>query len=241
MGASSTAGTTDSSPLKVGEDADDLPAEVAGKAWRPSKTLSPAAQDALRALHRSSPEEFTPARLASAFKISRESVRRILRAGKRIDRGDATWRQDARVQERQEKRVQERMNERRQQKSAEEGEIIEMLRKQVQQSTEDASKAVPQKSSLQAASKSSKPAKVQLVRYEGLVSDASGPSTSTARQRRGGSAASHGDGDWCMVDAEWCVVHVMTSTARKMYDIEGLWEDQIKAAVRTRRGESSCL
>ena len=239
LGTSSSADAANPSSQTSDEIEEDGPAEMAGRAWRPSKTLSPAAQDALRALHRSSPEEFNPSRLASAFKISRESVRRILRAGKRIDRGDATWRQDARVQERQEKRVQERMSERREQKFAKEDEVIEMLRKQVHQtegaaSLEDTSEETRQDFSLEATSRPSRPAKVQTVRYEGLVGDSSGSSTASTR-RRGGSAASHGDGNWCMVDAEWCVVHVMTSNARKMYDIEGLWEDQIKAAAAARR------
>ncbi len=34
-----------------------------------------------------------------------------------------------------------------------------------------------------------------------------------------------GDGNWCLVDAEWCMVHVMTEQARFNYDIEGIWRE----------------
>ena len=58
------------------------------------------------------------------------------------------------------------------------------------------------------------------VRVEGLVSSAD-----LAKEgRRAKSGASRGSGDWCLIDAGWCVVHVMTSDARERYRIEELWK-----------------
>ena len=58
------------------------------------------------------------------------------------------------------------------------------------------------------------------VRVEGLVSSAD-----LAKEgRRAKSVASRGSGDWCLIDAGWCVVHVMTSEARERYRIEELWK-----------------
>ncbi|WFD36756.1 asparagine--tRNA ligase [Malassezia cuniculi] len=55
------------------------------------------------------------------------------------------------------------------------------------------------------------------VRYEGLVSAAD---LNKPRQK---GVASRGSGDWCLVDAEWCMVHVMTAEARARYRIEEMW------------------
>ncbi|KAJ5281817.1 Required for respiratory growth protein 9 [Penicillium angulare] len=48
--------------------------------WNPSKKLSPDALDGIRQLHASAPEQFTTAVLAEEFKISPESIRRILKS-----------------------------------------------------------------------------------------------------------------------------------------------------------------
>lgn len=55
------------------------------------------------------------------------------------------------------------------------------------------------------------------VRYEGLVSAAD---LNKPRQK---GVASRGSGDWCLVDAEWCIVHVMTADARARYRVEEMW------------------
>ncbi|KAJ5113106.1 Required for respiratory growth protein 9 [Penicillium angulare] len=48
--------------------------------WNPAKKLSPDALDGIRQLHASAPEQFTTAVLAEEFKISPESIRRILKS-----------------------------------------------------------------------------------------------------------------------------------------------------------------
>ncbi|KAJ5645961.1 Neugrin-like protein [Penicillium lividum] len=48
--------------------------------WNPPKKLSPDALDGIRALHASAPEQFTTSVLAEEFKISPESIRRILKS-----------------------------------------------------------------------------------------------------------------------------------------------------------------
>ena len=65
---------------------------------------------------------------------------------------------------------------------------------------------------------------IQPVRYEGLVMSASDASALgvTSKLKTGGR---NGDGNWCLVDADWCMVHVMTEQARFNYDIEGIWRE----------------
>ncbi|KAJ6086213.1 Neugrin-related protein [Penicillium sp. IBT 16267x] len=48
--------------------------------WNPPKKLSPDALDGIRSLHASAPDRFTTAVLAEEFKISPESIRRILKS-----------------------------------------------------------------------------------------------------------------------------------------------------------------
>jgi hypothetical protein len=48
--------------------------------WNPPKKLSPDALDGIRNLHASAPDRFTTAVLAEEFKISPESIRRILKS-----------------------------------------------------------------------------------------------------------------------------------------------------------------
>ena len=57
------------------------------------------------------------------------------------------------------------------------------------------------------------------VRMEGLVSSAD----LAGGRRRQKSIASRGSGDWCLIDAGWCVVHVMTAKAREHYRLEDMW------------------
>lgn len=54
------------------------------------------------------------------------------------------------------------------------------------------------------------------VRYEGLVS-------ASDLNRRQKGIATRGSGDWCLIDAEWCIVHVMTADARARFRIEDVW------------------
>lgn len=69
------------------------------------------------------------------------------------------------------------------------------------------------------------------VRFEGLVSSAD-LAIGRARQK---SVASRGSGDWCLVDAGWCVVHVMTAEARARYRMEDMWRHNGTATFRTAR------
>lgn len=48
--------------------------------WNPAKKLSPDAMDGIRHLHASAPERFTTKVLADEFKVSPESIRRILKS-----------------------------------------------------------------------------------------------------------------------------------------------------------------
>ncbi|KAJ5703008.1 mitochondrion organization and biogenesis protein [Penicillium malachiteum] len=48
--------------------------------WNPQKKLSPDAMDGIRQLHASAPEKFTTAVLSKEFKVSPESIRRILKS-----------------------------------------------------------------------------------------------------------------------------------------------------------------
>ncbi|KAJ6014114.1 Neugrin-like protein [Penicillium herquei] len=48
--------------------------------WNPQKKLSPDAMDGIRQLHASAPEKFTTAMLSKEFKVSPESIRRILKS-----------------------------------------------------------------------------------------------------------------------------------------------------------------
>ncbi|KAJ5923892.1 required for respiratory growth protein 9 mitochondrial [Penicillium verhagenii] len=48
--------------------------------WNPPKKLSPDALDGIRSLHASAPDKFTTSVLAEEFKISPESIRRILKS-----------------------------------------------------------------------------------------------------------------------------------------------------------------
>ncbi len=268
--APSRTSSDDSSIGGPGADGPDQSAEAAGTAWRPSKILSREAQSTLVSLHLSSPGEFTPARLAEAFKISHESVRRILRAGKRVERERlakagrmelssgpaataANWREDKGAEERQNRRAWERLDKRRQERMAKEQGQLQRLREQLHAAEAEAAQRGDRRPQpvvvLDAPAKRSDASEVEdvreeeevaeayshPVRYEGLVVESSNGSGGGGGGKRSSapskhSAASHGDGNWCMVDAGWCVVHVMTAEARKAYDIEGIWQEQLDQA-----------
>jgi hypothetical protein len=57
-----------------------LKEKLNGEAWNPRKKLSPDAQEGIRHLHQTHPEKFTTAVLSDHFKVSPESIRRILKS-----------------------------------------------------------------------------------------------------------------------------------------------------------------
>ena len=57
-----------------------LKSKFGEEGWNPRKRLSPDALEGIRALHKSDPEKFTTPILADHFKVSSESIRRILKS-----------------------------------------------------------------------------------------------------------------------------------------------------------------
>ncbi|SNX87025.1 related to Asparaginyl-tRNA synthetase [Melanopsichium pennsylvanicum] len=183
--------------------------------WRPPKILSREAQEGIRLLHSSDPEQFDVIELSARFRISSESVRRILRSGK--------WAVSGEVRSRQDRRAAERAAER------ENAELAEIRRLQEDQSElvdQGESPAIEEDYAVAAFDEMEEDPTpgIQPVRYEGLVMSASDASSLgvTNRSKAGGKK---GDGNWCLVDADWCMVHVMTEQARFNYDIEGIWRE----------------
>ena len=176
-------------------------------------------------------------------------MRRILKSGK--------WIADDAAEGRQVRRAFERNEVRRKARFQVEEEEIEKLRRQIQQGSLDSDSSTspasaPSESATAQASSAPPPAPatrakapiVTQVRYEGLLVDTSNSASSTgasgtATKRGGGSTRrsplAHGDGTWCMVDAGWCVVHVMTADARARYAIEEIWEKAIQRNSQQQR------
>ncbi|PWY98070.1 asparaginyl-tRNA synthetase [Testicularia cyperi] len=184
--------------------------------WRPPKLLSREAQEGIRLLHASDPEQFDTVELAARFRVSKESIRRIIKAGDRPISGEMRTRQDRRASERvQERELAELEEIRRLQQEdgalVDDGESpeIEGFEDEMRLEEEEEDDGVPG---------------IQPVRYEGLVMSASDAASTgvTSKTKAGGKK---GDGNWCLVDAEWCMVHVMTEQARFNYDIEGMWRE----------------
>lgn len=195
--------------------------------WQPFKILSREAQDGMRILHANDPERWSRKALAETFKMSVESVRRILRS---------KWQPSPEIVSRQNRRANERYEERKEQIAQQYGwqgrEMEEvnrikqsMLESNQQQANQpfdqfsyDEYRIVDEKGHPIDDQKSFK----QHVTYEGLVPSAndvqSGSSSRSNSRARTGLL--RGDGEWCLVDAGWCVVHVMTPKARIMYDVE---------------------
>ncbi|WFD00336.1 asparagine--tRNA ligase [Malassezia yamatoensis] len=162
--------------------------------WTPLKKLSQEAQHGLRLLHASDPERFNLDVLSKRFRISPESVRRILKS---------RWRPSTEAASRQNRRAKLL-----QASAATAREQEEMAKLYGEIPLEP---AMPTQPAEQVAN--------HPVRFEGLVSSAD-LAIGRARQK---STASRGSGDWCLVDAGWCVVHVMTASARARYRIEDIW------------------
>ncbi|PWN48650.1 asparaginyl-tRNA synthetase [Violaceomyces palustris] len=190
--------------------------------WQPPKLLSREAQDGIRLLHGSDPEKFDVPTIAEQFKISRESVRRILKGGKWAAGGEVRGRQDRRARERlAEASVPERLK-------REEAEFDSIIKGQEEsdQATSDLEEV--EELDLEAMMEQGDGESfVQPVRFEGLTSFSSDPTSKKSHTKgpRKDSPASRGDGQWCLIDAGWCTVHVMTPQAREKYDIEGIWRE----------------
>lgn len=75
---------------------------------------------------------------------------------------------------------------------------------------------------------------LQPVFYEGLVATPSAAGSTASSGRPSGTLAAsraksglqRGDGEWCLVDADWCVVHVMSARARNTYDVERAYDER---------------
>lgn len=192
--------------------------------WQPFKILSREAQDGLRILHASDPERWTRKELAETFKMSVESVRRVLRS---------KWQPSPAVVSRQNRRANERYEERQQQQGwqGREEEEVERIKQSMLDSNKQSS--IPQDDfnydSYRVVDEEGlpideqKPFKQQ-INYEGLVPSANDPAQSSRSSSRARNGLLRGDGEWCLVDAGWCVVHVMTPKARITYDVESQYK-----------------
>lgn len=175
--------------------------------WTPATKLSHEAQHGLRLLHASNPERFSIEVLSRRFRVSPESVRRILKS---------RWRPSTEAASRQNRRA--KLLEAAARGSREQEELA-VLRGDIpleQPPHTDAPEATVD----------------HPVRFEGLVSTAD-LAVGRARQK---SVASRGSGDWCLVDAGWCVVHVVTAAARARYRLEDLWRHNGTETFRSARG-----
>ncbi|TKY88935.1 hypothetical protein EX895_002176 [Sporisorium graminicola] len=195
--------------------------------WRPPKILSREAQEGIRLLHSSDPEQFDVVELSNRFRVSTESIRRILRSGK--------WFVSGEVRSRQDRRAAERATER------EASELAEIRRLQEEQSelVQDGESPVIEEVDFLEEEEDGDTPGIQPVRYEGLVMSASDASALgvTSKSKTGGKK---GDGNWCLVDADWCMVHVMTEQARFTYDIEGIWRElEVGATAKSKPWEEA--
>lgn len=75
----------------------------------------------------------------------------------------------------------------------------------------------------------------QPIHYEGLVQPSSDAQGGNSTQRSGSSPISHGDGQWCLIDAGWCMIHVMTPQARARWNVEGVWAERARELARGER------
>ena len=166
--------------------------------WSPMTKLSHEAQEGLRLLHAADPARFDISVLSRRFRISPESVRRILKS---------RWRPTE--EEAQRKNERARAAHAAKRGTTREDEEMASLREGID---------------MEIGPRPPAPAVVDQgyeheVRFEGLVSSAD---LAEGRRRQKG-VSSRGSGDWCLIDAGWCVVHVMTADARERYRLEDLW------------------
>ncbi|WFD20921.1 asparagine--tRNA ligase [Malassezia caprae] len=166
--------------------------------WSPMTKLSHEAQEGLRLLHAADPVRFDITVLSRRFRISPESVRRILKS---------KWRPTQEEAQRKNERAKTAYAAKR--GTSREDEEMASLREGID---------------MEIGPRSPAPAVDDQgyeheVRFEGLVSSAD----LAEGRRRQKSISSRGSGDWCLIDAGWCVVHVMTADARERYRLEDLW------------------
>lgn len=119
--------------------------------------------------------------------------------------------------------------------------IKEMIRKEVSQdldldSSLEEEEEISSTQTFSSTSSSRKP--LTQIFYEGLVdpssSNSSGSSSAseTKKSYSKSSPKARGDGEWCLIDAGWCVVHVMTKEARVRWDVESVWERKWRESMR---------
>ncbi|PWN29142.1 hypothetical protein BDZ90DRAFT_139930 [Jaminaea rosea] len=225
--------------------------------WRPLKILSRETQHGLRALNASDPSKWNSASLSEHFKVSPEAVRRILRAdpsrwgGEGREAGEGARRLkdlvegkgDGRTREQREMDEIERLREeieasRRRSDEGVEEDIATIVGGGEEQLPPATTPTAP--ATVPAAAPTRSPINVRSlgkprhpVRFEGLPSTSASSRKRQARQAAAPSAGGDNGsgGEWVLVDAGWCVVHVMTPKARKRYDVEGVWRE----AERERR------
>jgi hypothetical protein len=196
--------------------------------WRPKKIISREAQDGLRVLHSSDPEKWNRKALAETFRISPNSVRRIL---------SSKWKPTGKTIGRQNRRAMEREQQHRidmgylgsgSRESKEEAEIAS-IRREMEGKTLEENELEEEEYTLEGEEEDNQGQRhTQPVFYEGLVDPGDDRKTG-----RGKSGVSRGDGEWCLVDAGWCIVHVMTAQARNMYDVESVVTRAAKANAQT--------
>lgn len=195
--------------------------------WRPYKIISREAQHGMRVLHANDPEKWNRKELASTFKMSQESVRRILKS-KWEPPSSVVSRQNRRVREREEERrkASMEMSEQNVWQSREENEIAKIRLAIDDGITEQVTPTLPHDTNpekdeiFELEGTSGQP-----VFYEGLVDASNSTSNQTSSKSRARSGLARGDGEWCLVDAGWCVVHVMSAKARNTYDVEQMYKD----------------
>lgn len=201
----------------------DSPSETSTerRRWQPFKIISREAQDGIRLLHGSDPEKWSRKMLSEQFKVSQESIRRILKS---------RWKPTASVVGRQNRRAMEREMEKRGQQKwmTEEQEEVASIRREMERNNQGVDED-EQEYRLQGEEDEdrSEDRYTHPVFFEGLVH--SGEDRSHGK---GKSAVTRGDGEWCLVDAGWCVVHVMTARARKQYDVESIASTKVQDSLR---------
>ncbi|CAO1637868.1 unnamed protein product [Sympodiomycopsis kandeliae] len=210
--------------------------------WRPLKILSRETQAGLRILHKSDPDKWSVSHLAGQFKVSPESIRRILKA--KPERWGGDTREDKGY-----RRIDEQTGQRLiparsgPERWVREEEEIQDLRQRVaseqssqqQQDHIDADDLVDieednRQSPLLNLRSLGKPR--HPVRFEGLPLSSSANKTRNKKIAKratfgggsiGDTSGSDSVGEWVMVDAGWCVVHVMTPSSQSKYRIQDVW------------------
>ncbi len=187
--------------------------------WRPPKILSREAQEGIRLLHSSDPDQFDVVELSNRFvSPPRAFDASFARASGPSRRGEE---QTGSTSCRTRKRTRVHRARRDPPLAGGQSELVEDGESPAIEEDELFDELMEEDDSIPG---------IQPVRYEGLVMSASDASALgvTSKSKTGGKK---GDGNWCLVDADWCMVHVMTEQARFNYDIEGIWRELEAGAV----------